>query len=767
MPGSELSAASLELQEIRSRRSIGRNGGPIALKQPIGDARRALGTGPVAKILQLLGKNPPAAEVQDTLHAYATMPWLRAISDKIGAAITSVKWRAYVRVEKGAKGHRRIVRDVHLQRATGEQRKNLIRELLETGELVEISDHPLITALYNEGSHFTGITLRELTQKYLDLVGEAFWIKIRNSDGMPIQFMPVPPHWVKETPRTDANYFEINPPTSVTGRYEKKIDPEDMIWFVHPDPYNPYLRGVGMGSTLADELETDEYAAKFLKNFFYNQARPDYLIFGEGLSREDTERLERRWLDKLRGMFRGFAPFFLNRKLEIQRLTQDYGHLQMLDLRSSQRDTCLQVFGAQPEIFGITVASNRATSEVAEYLFSRWVIVPRCEFMQAVLQVNLVPEYDERIILDYDSPIMQDKEHKLKVAMAAPWSITLDEWRDLGGWRPLPMKKGELVFCKPLNFEFFNIDDAKNPEPPEDDEPENETPPETDQSEDDDGDEPDDEQPPDEDEAERLAEEVHRMGGKVAVAFSNWIESVRGNAFAKLPDLVAMLDDDDTDGFMGALLDALGVHDDLNRETQKLVVLAGMMTAGQIKPYCADDAQIESYGIGAHSYCKNGTPLIHDFIDEAMAGADEAVALMKASGECSNESLAKAVAAGLGFTEEHWRQWFSSDDGAAAIDEATAHLEHEVPQRIAADAVSMAQWHVLNDAVKAGHISTKRIARRWIRHPQDEECRQMAGAVAKGLEYWDLDSGDTVIVPTRSRPDCRCFSKLVINGGEK
>ena len=764
--GSAISPAAQELAEIRSRRSIGRNGGPIALKQPLGDAQRALGTGPVAKILQMLGKNPPAAEVEDTLHAYSTMPWLRAISDKIGAAMTSVRWRAYVKVGAGEKGHRPILRDVQLQRATFDDRKTRIREMLEAGELVELEEHPLITALYNEGSQFTGITLRELTQKYLDLVGESFWIKVRNSDGMPVQFLPVPPHWVKETPRSDANYYEINPPRSASGRFEKKIPAEDMIWFVHPDPYNPFLRGVGMGSTLADELETDEYASKFLKGFFYNQARPDFLIFGEGLSRDDTERLERRWLDKLRGMFRGFAPFFLNRKLEVQKLTQDYGHLQMLDLRASQRDTCLQVFGAQPEIFGITVASNRATSEVAEYLFSRWVIVPRCEFMQAVLQVNLVPDYDDRIILDYDSPIMQDKEFRLKVATIAPWSIDLDEWRELGGWNPLPSKKGNLVFCKPLNFEFFSIEDAKNPEPPEDDEPENETPPETDQSEDDDT---DDEQPePDEDqeEAARLAAELAAMGGKVSLAFSNWLEGVRGNAFAHVQHLTALLDADDDEGFMGWLADALDVHDDLDRATQKLVVLSGMMTAESLKPFCASDAQIESYGIGAHAYCKNGTPPLLDFIDEALAGIDEAVALMRTSGEYSNETIARLVTAGLGLTEEQWQRW-TGDDDEAAIDDATRHLEHHAPQRIVSDAVSMSQWHVLNDAVKAGHISTKRISRRWVRHPEDASCLTMAGAVVKGLEAWDLDSGDTVIVPTRSRPDCRCFSKLVINGGEK
>ncbi len=161
----------------------------------------ALGLGAVAKVLKMFGRNAPPSTIESTLKAYSTMPWLRAINDKIGAATSGVRWRALVRVEPGEKGHRRVIRDVGLQRANFEERGVMIKDLEDAGEVVELFDHPILTSLYNEGDNFTGVTLRELTQKYLDLVGEGFWIKIRNSDGMPTQFLPVPPHWVDETPR--------------------------------------------------------------------------------------------------------------------------------------------------------------------------------------------------------------------------------------------------------------------------------------------------------------------------------------------------------------------------------------------------------------------------------------------------------------------------------------------------------------------------------------------------------------------------------------
>ncbi|GAF95220.1 unnamed protein product, partial [marine sediment metagenome] len=143
-------------------------------------------------------------------------------------------------------------------------------------------------------------------------------------------------------------------------------------------------------------------------------------------------------------------------------LGTDYSHLSMLDLRKNQRDAVIQVYGVPPEVLGIVEASNRATSEVAEYLYARWVLIPRLEFLRQTLQHQLVPDYDSMLILDYDSPVAQDKERVLKVASLSPWSIMLDEWREMQGRLPLPDGKGQ-IFMKPLNYEAVTLDELGNP----------------------------------------------------------------------------------------------------------------------------------------------------------------------------------------------------------------------------------------------------------------------------------------------------------------
>jgi hypothetical protein len=75
-----------------------------------------------------------------------------------------------------------------------------------------------------------------------------------------------------------------------------------------------------------------------------------------------------------------------------------------------------------------------------------------------LLATHLVPEFDERLILDYDTPMMEDKEYRLNVARAAPWSLLVDEWRELMDYEPLENGRGRVV-AVPLNLVFTAVED--------------------------------------------------------------------------------------------------------------------------------------------------------------------------------------------------------------------------------------------------------------------------------------------------------------------
>ena len=191
---------------------------------------------------------------------------------------------------------------------------------------------------------------------------------------------------------------------------------------------------------MGDELEIDEYAAKHTLAFFRNMGRPDILIMpkeGESLGENERDRLEQWWNDKLQGFWRRFKPLFLKQPMDVTLIEQKFKDMQLTELREKEADTILQTWGIAPEIFGRLKNSNKATITEAKDLFARFALVPRLERQREALQQFLVPDYDDRIILTYDSPIPHDKAHALMVVKTQPNAFLLNEIRNLAGSPPL------------------------------------------------------------------------------------------------------------------------------------------------------------------------------------------------------------------------------------------------------------------------------------------------------------------------------------------
>jgi hypothetical protein len=136
--------------------------------------------------------------------------------------------------------------------------------------------------------------------------------------------------------------------------------------------------------------------------------------------------------------------------MQVNQLSQTFADQQLVAFREFQRDLIVNTFGVPPEILGILENSNRATIESADYLFTRWVVVPRLEFLRTELQQSLVPMFGEDLVLEYINPVPEDKEHMLQVAKAAPYAFTVNEIRAMGSHQPLDGDGGDSHWV-PLN----------------------------------------------------------------------------------------------------------------------------------------------------------------------------------------------------------------------------------------------------------------------------------------------------------------------------
>jgi phage portal protein BeeE len=198
----------------------------------------------------------------------------------------------------------------------------------------------------------------------------------------------------------------------------------------------------GKGFTLGDELDTDEYAARFAKNYFYNNTIPAAVIAIEGMPNGDTPAAKRFKEDLKKnhgGPDNAGNVLVTGGKTTISRLDTDFQKMDLAALRKGARDFIRMNFRVPPEIVGDLTSSNKATAWAAHDALAKNCIVPRAEFLRSEFQLRLMPRVgQEGDFLDYESPVPADQEQQLRVMGTFPTAFTGNEARALAGMKPRP-----------------------------------------------------------------------------------------------------------------------------------------------------------------------------------------------------------------------------------------------------------------------------------------------------------------------------------------
>ena len=391
----------------------------------------------------------PRRGTRELLKIYSDSPWLRAIVNKIGKSVAETQWLLFSAVD----GRGNFVANVQLARMSGEARQKALHGVVDTGDATRIVNHPLLNLL-DRGTgnpRLNGFACIQLTAMHIDLVGEAFWLIEKNELGAPETFWPLPPSWVRRLPTESHPFYELSTDGGLVG----DIPASMVVPFIDPDPKDPYQRGTGISKSLDDEIQIDEYAAKHQKSFFLNRARPDIIISGQFINSEDAKRLERKWLSDHQGFWKSFKPLFFSNKIDVKELSQSFESMQMVQVRKQERDTFQQVFGVPPEKLGIIGESKRSTIAAADMFWTKDIIRPRVETIRRPMQGVLVPMFDERLILSYETPVIQEDEFKLQVMRFAPWAYTLNQWQELSG-APGFGPAGDVLMV-PLNMQLIPV----------------------------------------------------------------------------------------------------------------------------------------------------------------------------------------------------------------------------------------------------------------------------------------------------------------------
>ena len=323
-----------------------------------------LPTGLTASFAGQGGALQPASQLSQ-LNAMSSVGWLFAVVNRIAQSIAAQEWKLY---------------------------------RVQGGERDEIDAHPALDLWRSANPFVTRADFLETSQQHMELVGEMWWVLVRNGAGVPVEIQVVRPDRMRPIPH----------PTEFIAGYEYRLgttgmmlDKDDVIFTRNPNPLDAY-RGIGVVQSMMVDLGAERMAAEWMQNFFRNSAEPGGIIeFPNSLPDADFQRLADRWRWQHQGVANAHRVAILERGTwKDRKLTQR--DMQFEQLRRFERDQILGAFGMPLPIMGITESVNRANAEAAEVMYARWLIRPRLMRIRSALNEKFLKLYPDGDSLQFD-----------------------------------------------------------------------------------------------------------------------------------------------------------------------------------------------------------------------------------------------------------------------------------------------------------------------------------------------------------------------------
>ena len=284
-------------------------------------------------------------------------------------------------------------------------------------EVDEIFTHPSLSVLHYANPLVTFYDLVEATQVYLELVGEAFWVVLKDTGGMPREIWPIRPDWVTITPSVDSviDHYTYNP-GGVFGQ-GVTLPRENVIHFKNLHPLNPY-RGKGTVQAAAMPIDVLQFAQEWNRNFFFNSATPG-LVFttDQKFTPEVLKRFVTQWQESYGGRSKAHKVAFLSGGFKLDKTSADLRELDFVEQQKILRDDILATFRVPKTILGLTDDVNRANALATSLAFMERVITPRMRKLVGTLNEFLLPMFgveEGATFFDFVDPSPEDVETKLK-----------------------------------------------------------------------------------------------------------------------------------------------------------------------------------------------------------------------------------------------------------------------------------------------------------------------------------------------------------------
>jgi SPP1 gp7 family putative phage head morphogenesis protein len=343
----------------------------------------------------------------------------------------------------------------------------------------QLDDHALKVLLDHPHPNITRAQLLGLTGDWIVTVGEAYWLKVANRLQVPTELHPIPPD--KCWPILRQGVVDGYIITDGNGK-QTELPADVIVRFFIPDPENVFgSEGyLGPSGVTADSLK---FASQHLRRHYQDDATPktvcetgpDATAFGPGERRRFYAEWRQRYHSRL-GTEAG-TPGILPLGYKLVEMAMQTG-VEIVPLLEHLTDEQLMGMGVPKSILGKVVSGDRSSAETNQYVFDLHTISPIAGLIADALTLQLAPDFDANLFVEFDEFVSEDKRFRLEQEVAdlthKVRSINLvreDRTLDPVPWGEDPVGKiGEMPYDPDMAYEI----DLDAPGALQDEEPEKE-----------------------------------------------------------------------------------------------------------------------------------------------------------------------------------------------------------------------------------------------------------------------------------------------------
>jgi len=302
--------------------------------------------------------------------------------------------------------------------------------------------HPAYLILANPNKLFTGDRLFKSNQTYIEIGGNAYWLKFKNDYGMIKGLWPLHPRYMRVVPDSKE----------IIGGYKfergaKKIElkAEDIVHFKGEINIEDPFYGMGTVESARYEIDSEKYLIDYERNLYKNKGFiAGVLTHDRDIDKEDRNVITKE-LKRLFGGLKNVAKLLiLGKGAKYQPIALSPIDADFVNTKGMTKEDIWEMFGVNHFIMGSTKGTSKANAYVAETDFYKNCISPKMETQAHTITRDFCSEFDENLAFRWINIVPKDKEFDLKLRDSdlEHFVISTNEVREQRGDEP--SKWGEV-----------------------------------------------------------------------------------------------------------------------------------------------------------------------------------------------------------------------------------------------------------------------------------------------------------------------------------